>query len=84
MARNARIKVRDNEAWYHLYAKSSGTKDDFPFNEPGATKKMIEIIKHFTSVYCCDIACYCIMGNHYHLVVRFEKPGKLNKKILKE
>ena len=36
------------------------------------TRRLIQTIEHFSAIYFCEVAAFCVMGNHYHLVVKFE------------
>jgi putative transposase len=72
MARLARFKVADQDAWYHLHCRIAGSRGDFPLSERLPTRRLAELIEHFSRIYFCDVATFSIMGNHYHLVVRFE------------
>ncbi len=31
---------------------------------------LLQVIRHFTSIYFADVPGFCIMGDHFHLVVR--------------
>ena len=72
MARVARWKVSGVEAWYHVHASVSGHRGEYPLSRSVVTRKLLDLIEHYTSVYFCEVAAFCVMGNHYHLVVRFE------------
>jgi REP element-mobilizing transposase RayT len=39
---------------------------------------MVGLIKHFSRAYVCRVAAFCVMGNHYHLVINFETKYKLS------
>ena len=73
MARKARLKFDGGGGWYHVYAKASAIRGDFPLQRDGARRKIISLFEHFTRAYFCDLAGFCVMGNHYHAVVRFEQ-----------
>ena len=82
MARLPRIKVKQTCAWYHLYARVAGPLGSFPLQHPAAHRKLIEIIRFYLSGYCCQLAAFCVMGNHYHLVVHFEAFRPLSRSTL--
>lgn len=84
MSRQARVKTENNQAWYHIYNRAAGCKGDMPFDQRGVREKLIEVIKHYSRAYFCEISAFCIMGNHYHIVANFEKPRKLSRRELKE
>ena len=45
---------------------------------------MISLIKFYAEIYQVDVAGFNIMGNHYHMVVRFNEFKKLKRKNLKK
>jgi REP element-mobilizing transposase RayT len=72
MARLPRLKVQEGVGWYHLYSRVAGWLDWFPFDDdPLARQQLLRILRRYLSVYCCRAAGYSLMGNHYHLIVRF-------------
>ena len=71
MARLPRLKVENEVGWYHLCARVSGWLNWFPFEDRVARQKLLQTIRKYLAVYCCDAAAFCLMGNHYHLIVRF-------------
>jgi REP element-mobilizing transposase RayT len=82
MARLPRLKVEDNIGWYHLCARVAGWLDWFPFEDPLARQQLLRIIRKYLSVYFCQAAGFCLMGNHYHLVVRFAEFRHLSSEQL--
>ena len=78
MPRSARLRVQGAEAWYHIHSKAAGVKGEYVLQDPLCQRRMVEIIQHYASAYCCDVAAFCVMGNHYHLVVRFDAPHELS------
>jgi putative transposase len=36
-------------------------------------------MKYYSRAYFCHIAAFCVMGNHYHMVLKFDIPRKLSK-----
>ena len=72
MARLPRLKVQEGVGWYHLCSRVAGWLDWYPFEEdPLARQQLLRILRKYLSLYCCQAAGYCLMGNHYHLIVRF-------------
>ena len=84
MARMPRIKIDDEDGWYHLCARVAGSPGWYPFHDPLARRKLLDLIKKYMEVFFCDTAGYCLMGNHYHLVSRFEAFRILSRKELYE
>ena len=83
MARMARFKISQQDGWYHLYNRISGSKHDYPLTEPSSRKRLIDLLRHYSSAYFCEVSTFCIMGNHYHLVVKFDKPFEVTPDELK-
>ncbi|HHQ48429.1 MAG TPA: hypothetical protein ENK19_06040, partial [Acidobacteria bacterium] len=82
MARIARFKITGAEAWYHVHSHISGHRGSFPLSEKAVTRRLVGLIEHFTSIYFCEVAALCVMGNHYHLVVRFVAPRPVRREEL--
>lgn len=72
MARMARFKVEDEDSWYHVYSRVAGVWGETPLFDPGCRKKLLDLIQFYCQVYFCRITSFCIMGNHYHMVIYFE------------
>jgi REP element-mobilizing transposase RayT len=45
---------------------------------------LIEIIEHFSRIYFCEVAAFSVMGNHYHLVMRFEAEREVSREVLRD
>ena len=73
MARTARHKSSE-AAFYHLTNRVAGSADWFPFENPEAGQKLLDMMLFYVNVYRCRLAAFQIMGNHFHFVVHFEKP----------
>ena len=84
MARLPRLKVEDEIGWYHICARVAGRMNWFPFEDPVARRKLLDTLRQYLSVYFCETAGFCLMGNHYHLVVRFLPFRRLSHKVLYE
>ena len=84
-SRQARVKVDVGEAGvYHLCSRVAGPKGWFPLVDASNQKKLLDLIQFYAKNYQCKVYGFCIMGNHYHLIIEFLKPGKLPHKFLKE
>lgn len=71
MARLPRLKVENQIGWYHLCSRVAGWIDWLPFEDPLACQQLLRTFRKYLSVYFCEAAGFCLMGNHYHLIVRF-------------
>ena len=83
MARVARLKFSEQDAWYHLHSRIAGHRGDFGLSEVVPTRKLIETIEHFSKIYFCEVASFSVMGNHYHLVVKFEAALAVSREDLR-
>jgi REP element-mobilizing transposase RayT len=79
MARLARFKVEGGEGWYHLHARVAARNGEYPLEEPGCKRRLVALLKHFGGAYACHLAAFCVMGNHWHLVIRFDAPRELSE-----
>ena len=84
MARLARVKAEGGGAYYHLCGRTAGPIGDYPLNDKRCRRKIIEFIRFFAKVYCCEVMGFCIMGNHYHLVLHMDEPRELTRKELRD
>ena len=82
MARMRRLKVVDGEGWYHVYSRAACEKGVYPLEKELCRKKFITFLKYYSRAYFCDVAAFCIMGNHYHMLLKFDFPRKLPKEEL--
>jgi putative transposase len=66
MARPLRIEYEG--AWYHVMNRGAGGRCIFPDN--ALRKKFLSLLCDLHEMYgvCCH--AYCLMGNHYHLLVQ--------------
>jgi hypothetical protein len=77
MARLPRIKVTDEEGWYHLHARCACVNGEYPLEEPACRFELLRLLKRYTGLYQCVMAAFCIMGNHWHAVMRFLAPREM-------
>lgn len=65
MARPLRIQYEG--AVYHIL--SQGNKGEYIFSEDKDKETFLEILKKGAEKYKAELYAYCIMGNHYHLLM---------------
>ena len=82
MARLPRLKVENDVGWYHLCARVAGWLDWLPLEDPLARQQLLRTLRKYLSVYFCQAAAFCLMGNHYHLIVRFSEFRHLTQEEL--
>ena len=67
MPRTSRMIIADEKAVYHVMSRTA--LDGFPLKD-GEKDFMLELIKRFSSLYFTEIIGFCLMGNHFHLLVK--------------
>ncbi|NOZ93747.1 MAG: hypothetical protein GXP47_03265 [Acidobacteria bacterium] len=83
MARLARLKLSHHDTWYHLHSRIAGHRGEYVLDDELCRRRLIGIIEHYSSIYFCQVAALCVMGNHYHLVLRFEAEREVSRKELR-
>ncbi len=84
MARLARNLNATAGGLFHVRGLVAGHIGDYPLQEPENALQLIFLIHHFCSLYFCSVAALNVLGNHYHLVVRFQAYRKLSRRRLLE
>lgn len=80
--RRARRKS-STDAFYHIITRVAGSPRYLPLENRFAQKKLLDTILIYVTAYCCELAAYAIMGNHYHLILFIEEFRKLSRSELK-
>jgi REP element-mobilizing transposase RayT len=44
---------------------------------------LVQLIEHFSAIYFCEVAAFCILGNHYHLIAKFDALRSVSRKELR-
>ena len=67
MPRTTRLIIKDETAVYHVMSRTA--LDGFPL---GDVEKdfMLDLIRRFSALYFVEILGFCLMGNHFHILVR--------------
>lgn len=73
MARQSRLKIEGESAWYHLYSAVACRRGTYPLAEPACQKELMRLMEHYSGIYFCEIAAVQVLGNHYHVVCKFEE-----------
>ena len=67
MPRIARLIVNGEPAVYHVISRTA--LDGFVLGDV-EKEYLLKLIKHLSSVYFVEVLGFCLMGNHFHLLVR--------------
>ena len=81
--RRARHKNSDS-AFYHVLTRVAGFPHYYPLQFRGATPQLLDTIGCYVGGYCCQLAGYEIMGNHYHLILFVESFRTLTMEQLQQ
>ena len=67
MPRTSRLIINDETAVYHVMSRTA--LDGFPL---GDIEKdfLLNLIKRYSGLYFVEIIGFCLMGNHFHLLVK--------------
>lgn len=65
MARQLRVQYPG--AWYHVMNRGAGRQAIFRNNKH--REKFLELIDEVSKTYDIELHAYCLMGNHYHLLL---------------
>lgn len=81
MPRRARQKSQA-AAFYHLLNRVAGDPREYPFHQRRNARKFLVLLEFYLRLYCCRLAAFALLGNHYHCVVYFEGFRKLSREAL--
>ena len=59
--------IADEKAVYHVMSRTA--LDGFPLQDV-EKDFMLDLIKRFSALYFTEILGFCLMGNHFHLLVK--------------
>ena len=69
MARIKRLKIEGEEAFYHIISRTVG--GEFYLSDL-EKEELLEIIRFYSKIFFVKVISYCIMSNHFHLLVKME------------
>ena len=81
MARTTRLKLVGQEAYYHLISRAVG--GEFLLGDI-EKEKLLNIIKRFSLLYFVKTIGFCIMSNHFHLLIKTIDISKIDDSDLKD
>jgi REP element-mobilizing transposase RayT len=77
MPRIQRLIINDETAVYHVMSRTA--LDGFPFDDI-EKDFMVDLIRRYSNLYFVEIIGFCLMGNHFHLLVRMFPDFKFTDK----
>ena len=66
MPRKPRLFV--SGATYHVFSRVA--RGEFAFEDPYEAEEFVETVRHVGDLHDWRVLAWCLMGNHYHLVVK--------------
>ncbi len=69
MARIPRLTVAGEPAVYHVISRTA--LDGFVLGDV-EKEYLLTLIQHLSAVYFAEVLGFCLMGNHFHLLVRMQ------------
>ncbi len=80
MPRTQRLKINDETTVYHVMSRTA--LDGFPL---GDIEKdfMLDLIRKYSELYLVEILGFCLMGNHFHLLVKMFPEHKFTDEDIK-
>ena len=72
MPRKPRLVVEGEAAVYHVMSRTA--LDGFVLGD-AEKDHLLQLIQHYSAIYFAEVLGFCLMGNHFHLVVRIH-PGE--------
>ena len=80
MPRIARLKVKGEPAVYHVMSRTA--LDGFVLGDV-EKEYLLNLIKQLSRVYFAEVLGFCLMGNHFHLLVRMHPEDKYSDDEIK-
>jgi REP element-mobilizing transposase RayT len=67
------LRIEFDGAWYHVMNRGAGRRRVFESAAHGAT--FLALLGEISAVYGIEVHAYCLMRNHYHLLLRTPRAG---------
>ena len=81
MARTRRFKAEGDVAYYHVVSRTVG--GEFLLGDI-EKEKLLSVIKQFSMMYFVSVIGYCIMDNHFHLLMKTSSVSDVDNDELKQ
>ena len=81
MPRTTRLIINDETAVYHVMSRTA--LDGFPLKDI-EKDFMLDLIRRYSSLYLVEILGFCLMDNHFHILVRMFPEYKFSDEEIKK
>ena len=81
MPRTQRLIINDETAVYHVMSRTALT--GFPL-EDVEKDFMLDLIRRYSALYLTEILGFCLMGNHFHILVKMFPEHKYTDEEIKK
>ena len=81
MPMTSRLIISDEKAVYHVMSRTA--LDGYPLKDV-EKDFMLDLIKQFSALYFTEILCFCLMGNHFHLLVKMIPDDRFTDKEIQK
>ncbi|MCP4024229.1 MAG: transposase [Desulfobacteraceae bacterium] len=61
------LRIESPGAWYHVMNR--GRRSEAIFHKPGDYQMFLDLLKQSRELWNIKVAAYCLMTNHYHLLI---------------
>ena len=79
MPRIARIKAFVNDGVYHVISRTATDRqfDDYERDH------LVKVMRRLSDIYFTKVYAYCVMGNHFHLIVQMRPAAEISAQELR-
>jgi len=81
MPRTTRLIIKDETAVYHVMSRTA--LDGFPLKDI-EKDFMLDLIRRYSALYLVEILGFCLMDNHFHILVRMYPEYKFTDEDIKK
>ena len=81
MARMPRFLIPHQQTTYHVISRTA--LDGYPLGDQEKSL-LLTTIQQLSNVYFCEVLGFCVMGNHFHLLVTMRPEDEISDEEVKE
>ncbi|MDZ7760645.1 MAG: transposase [Desulfovermiculus sp.] len=81
MARMPRFLIPHQQTAYHVISRTA--LDGYPLGDQEKSL-LLTVIQQLSAVYFCEVLGFCLMGNHFHLLVTMRPEGEVTDEEVRE